>query len=105
MTGVNIIDGEKLAIHGFLGALNEFHRGKMAGAEIATMFTLDAAQQAQTIGIVNLLAAAPLPTEFMRVLKDWMYLGELQLGAKYSDMPQVITRMQDEVTDQGGTLP
>lgn len=98
-------DGEKIAIHAFLGALNEYKRGKITGAELQTAFNLDAAQTTQAQTLVGLLNAAPEKTEFMRVFKDLMYMGEFNLHSRYRDITFIQTRLQDEVTDQGGTLP
>lgn len=96
---------EKLAIHAFAGALNEMRRGKLLGSEIAAMFNLDVDQQTDAIALHDLIVAAPEKTEFMRVFKDWLYLGETQTDAQYLVQANFVTRLQTEVTDQGGTLP
>lgn len=101
--GSQLPEDRKMDIHSFCGALNELRRGKITGAEIATMFELDAAQQVQAIAIKDLIVAAPQKTEFMRVLKDCLYMGEA--GDYYLIQSEFIARLQDEVTDTGGTLP
>ena len=93
----------KMGIHSFSGALNELRRGKMTGAEIVAIYNLDAAQTTNAIAIKDLIVAAPQRTEFMRVLKDCLYMGES--GDYYLTQAELISRLQDEVTDQGGTLP
>lgn len=98
-------DGEKMAIHAFLGALNEYKRGKITGSDLVDAFNLDVAQTTQAQTLVGLLNAAPNQTEFMRVFKDLMYMGEVNLHSRYRNMTFIQSRLQDEVTDQGGTLP
>ena len=98
-------DETKIAIHAFLGALHEFTRGKLTGGEVVSMFSLSAAQQTNALTLKALIDAAPDKTRFMRVFKDWMYLGETGTDARYLSAANLLTRLQEEVTDQGGTLP
>jgi len=105
LTG-DISDGEtKIPIHAFCGALNEFRRGKLTGSAIAAAFEMTASQITQAQGLKALIVAAPNRTEFMRVFKDLMYMGETGLSANYTSMSFINSRLQEEVTDQGGTLP
>lgn len=110
LAGVNLpveptVNETKLGIHPFSGALNELRRGKLTGADIANFFDLDAAQQTDAIALKDLIVAAPDRTEFMRVFKDWLYMAESGTDAQYLVQANFVTRLQTEVTDQGGTLP
>jgi hypothetical protein len=106
LVGINTdATDDKMAIHSFCGALNELRRGKLTGGEIASMFGLDAAQQTDAVALKDLLVAAPDRIEFMRVLKDWLYLGEDDREPRYRVQATFVARLQTEVTDQGGTLP
>lgn len=96
---------QKIPIHAFLGALNEYKRTKITSAEVISAFDLDTAQTTQLETLKDLLIASPNPTEFMRVFKDLMYLGETNTHFRYRDITFVQSRLQVEVTDQGGTLP
>lgn len=96
---------EKIAIHAFTGAFNEYQRGKITGAQIGAMFSLDTAQTAEAVALKDLLVAAPQKIEFMRVFKDWLYLGETRTDPQYLVRANLVQRLEDEVTDQGGTLP
>lgn len=108
LTGINLpedagVNDRKMAIHSFTGALNELRRGKFTGQQIATMYNLTAPQQTSAIALKDLIVAAPQKTEFMRVLKDCLYMAEC--GDAYLTQAALTARLQDEVTDQGGTLP
>lgn len=96
---------DKIGLHAFLGALNEYKRGKVTGLEIVAAFSLTAAQTTQAETLKDLIAAAPNSTEFMRVFKDLMYMGETGLHPRYRNIVQVQARLEEEVTDQGGALP
>ena len=96
---------KKLPIHGFTSGLNELRRGKLTQAEFATMFELSAGQQTAMLTLKDLIIAAPNKVEFLRVLKDVLYLAELNADSRYRTQSWVLGRLQDEVTDQGGTLP
>ena len=98
-------DESKMAIHAFMGALYELQRGELTGAEVVNMFTLSTAQTSQAQTLVALIAAAPNKVAFMRLFKDWMYLGETSTDARYLSTSNLVTRLQAEVTEQGGTLP
>lgn len=97
--------GDKIAIHALCGAFNEWGRGKVTAAEVIAAFNLDAAQQTELATLSALWTAAPDKTRFMRVFKDLMYLGETSTHSRYQDITYVNSRLQDEVTDQGGVLP
>jgi len=104
----NIPQGDtekKLPIHGFCAGINELRRGKLTQAEFASMFELSASQQTAMLTLKNLIVAAPNKIEFLRVLKDLCYLAELDADARYRTQAWFLGRLQDEVTDQGGTLP
>jgi len=112
LSGIDLPDGsaveaeQKMAIHAFCGAINELRRGKITGAEIVAMFSLDAGQQSAASTLKDLIVSAPQRTEFMRVFKDFLYLAETQTdNAKYGTQALLVSRLQDEVTDQGGALP
>ena len=109
LVGINLPEqggasDSKIAVHAFTGALSEFMRGKLTGAEVVSMFSLDAAQSANAVTLKDLLVDAPEKVRFMRVLKDWLYLGETATGPRYLSAATLISRLQDEVTDQGGTV-
>lgn len=95
----------KIPIHAFCGAFNEYQRGKITSTTLINMFDLDSEQVDQAIILNDLLGAAPNKTEFMRVFKDLLYMGESDVGADYKSIVFYLTRLQAEVTDQGGTLP
>lgn len=99
------VDGDKIAIHALCGAFNEWGRGKVPASEVIAAFNLDAAQQTQLTTLSTLWTAAPDKTRFMRVFKDLMYLGETNTHSRYQDITYVNSRLQDEVSDQGGVLP
>jgi len=109
LTGINLpqdstdIAEQKMAIHSFTGALNELRRGKFTGQQIATIYSLTAPQQTAAIALKDLIVSAPQKTEFMRVLKDCLYMAEC--GDAYLTQALLTSRLQTEVTDQGGTLP
>lgn len=97
--------GDKIAIHAFLGAIREYQQGYITGAEFIAMFSLTTGQQTAATVLKDLLNAAPDKTTFLRALKDWLYLGETETDARYLSQANLVTRLQGEVTDQGGTLP
>lgn len=97
--------GQKIAIHAFCGAFNEWGRGKVEGTDVIAAFALDAAQSAEATVLAQLWVAAPDRTTFMRVFKDLMYMGETSLSPDYRNVAFILARLQEEVTDQGGTLP
>ena len=109
LTGINLpqdstnIAEQKMAIHSFTGALNEMRRGKFTGQQVATMYQLTGSQQTAAAALKELIVAAPQKTEFMRVLKDCLYLAEC--GDAYLTQAALTARLQAEVTGQGGTLP
>lgn len=107
LTG-NLTDAEsdqKIAIHPFTAAFQEWGRGKVQAAEVIAVFALTAAQQAQVSTLAALWTAAPERTEFMRIFKDLVYMGERNLHSRYRDIAYINARLQEAVTDQGGTLP
>ncbi len=105
ITGSNIEPGEKIGLHAFLAALNEFKRGKVTQTELISAFALTPAQTNQATTLVGLLNSSTEKTEFMRVFKDLMYLGEANIHLRYRDITFIINRLEDEITDNGGTLP
>lgn len=96
---------EKIGIHAFMAALHEWQRGKLTAAEVIILFDLDTGQQSQASVLKGLLNAAPDQTRFILVFKDWLYLGETLMDARYLSALQLNSRLEDEVIDQGGTLP
>lgn len=108
LTGVGLTGNEdasnrKIAIHSFSGALNELRRGKFTGQHISEMYSMTPAQQTAAIALKDLIVAAPQKAEFMRVLKDCLYMAEC--GDAYLKQAELTARLQTEVADQGGTLP
>lgn len=105
LIGVDVLEGEKIAIHAFVGAMYEWHLSKLTGIEMINFFTLDTGQQSQANVLKGLLNAAPNKLAFIRVFKNWMYLGETNTDSRYLSAILLNARLEDEVTDQGGTLP
>lgn len=104
ISGVGLADAsERIGIHAFCSAINELRRGKITPAEMAALFALDASQQSDVQQLRDLAIAAPEKTEFMRVFRDCLYLAET--GYMYLTAGALVSRLQTEVTDQGGTLP
>lgn len=103
LTGNEGVSDRKIAIHSFSGALNELRRGKFTGQQISTMYSLTAGQQTAAIALKDLIVAAPQKTEFMRVLKDCLYMAEC--GDAYLTQALLTSRLQTEVADQGGVIP
>jgi len=104
--GLDLADQDhKIGLHSFCAALNEYRRGKITGNEFVEAFELTSAQTNTASVLVGLINAAPQKTEFMRVFKDLMYMGEANLHSRYRDISFIQTRLENEVTDQGGTLP
>jgi hypothetical protein len=98
----------KIAIHPFVGAFQEGARGKVTQANIISAFNLDATQSTNLSDLIALYLAAPDRITFIRVFKDIMYLGERNKivgGNNYQNTAESVSRLQTEVTDQGGTLP
>ena len=95
----------KIRIHQFSAALNELRRGKLTAQEFALMFSLSAGQitAAQTLGA--LLGAAPNKMEFLRVLWDVLYLAERNADPRYRNQAWIVQRLQEEITENGGSLP
>jgi hypothetical protein len=96
---------QKIALHGFLAAINELRLDKITQGEFNNYFDMTTAQKNQAGALKDLIIASPSKSRILRVFKDWMYLGELDYDPKYRTMADVNQRLQDEVTDQGGTLP
>lgn len=97
----------KLPIHGFVGALNEMKRGKLVKADVVAVFGLDTAQGNQLDTLVSLFQDSTEKTEFARVLKDVLYMGESNIVINSVDfrvIATVNTRLQNEITDNGGTV-
>ena len=94
-------DEVKIPIHGFSSGINELRQGYMTRAELIAMFVITPAEETQLDQIKDLVAAAPNKVLFLRVFKDCLYLAEM--GNKYATVQEFVTRLQDEVTDQGGT--
>ena len=105
LTIEEVLAGEKMSLHAFCASLHEQQLGYTTVQEVIDAFTLTAQQQNQVSGLVGLLNAAPSKVRFMRVFKDLMYMGEGSIFPQYQDMATVITRLENEVVDQGGTLP
>lgn len=103
----------KINIHAFTGALGELKRGKVTRADLITAFQLNAQQESQMDGLIARFQASTEKTEFVRVLKDLLYMGEaeLVLGAGspatsvYQDINFIQTRLEEEITDNGGIWP
>jgi len=102
---IDLPENEKLAIHAYTGALNEFRRGRLNGPQLVAFFDLNTNQQTDTIYWKDLWQAAPNNAEFMRVFKDWLYLGETETDSIYLVEANFVQRLEVEVTSQGGTLP
>jgi hypothetical protein len=105
LTGVGL-DAEsdgKIGIHPFVAMVYEIHQGKFTGGEAATLFDLTPNQITAAQTFIQYVNAAPDKQKFMRVFKDCAYLAES--GIAYLTQASFVQRLQDEITDQGGTLP
>ena len=115
LTPAEVLDPEnnKLGIHAFVGALSEWERGHFTRASIVSIFNLSAAQENQLDSLKSLYVASTQKTEFVRVFKDLMFMGEANVIvgnpspflSQYRDIAFVQQRLEDEVTENGGTLP
>ena len=107
LIGTSVTEAEpKLPIHSFIGIIMEWDADKITGPEAKAMIPgLTAAQESQLQVLKNLYTAAPDPMKFLRVFKNWLYMGETSTDARYLDQGNLIARLQAEVTEQGGTLP
>jgi hypothetical protein len=104
ITGLGLDEpADKIAIHGFVAIVFEVQRGKVTGAEAATLFDLTQEQATQVQTFISYVQAAPDKLGFMRIFKDCAYLAEL--GLAYTTQQDFIARLQDAITDQGGTVP
>lgn len=104
LTGMGLVEGaDKIGIHSFSGALYEYFSGELTGQQVAQIYVLTAAQTDQAVVLASLIQSAPNKALFMRVFKNCMYMAEA--GDYYLTQPEFLSRLQDEVTGQGGTLP
>jgi len=94
---------QKIAIHAFVAMVFEVHRGKFTGAESVAAFSLDAAQTADAQTFISYVNAAPDKLAYMRIFKDCAYLAET--GVAYITQQSFVQRLQEAITDQGGTVP
>ena len=105
LSGVNLTEGgeTKLGIHAFSSAINELRRGKFTGPQVTAMFDLTPAQVTTATMLKDYIIAAPDKNMFMRVFKDCLYMAEG--GYAYLTQAEFVSRLQTEITDQGGTVP
>jgi hypothetical protein len=100
---------EKISLHRFWGMLTEWGNGYETQANVIAMFDLAAGIQLQQGATLKAhFIAAPDKVAFIRVCKDWSYIGENNRkpeAAKYRDAAQFLARLAAEVTAQGGTAP
>ena len=95
-------DEARIPVHVFCALIHEYQRGKVTAQELIAALSLSGEQASDAQTFVGLLNTAPKPVEFMRVFKDWLYLGEVALDATYTSGSALLSRLQEEVTDQGG---
>jgi hypothetical protein len=101
----------KIAIHSFWGMISEWDRGYETQANVLAAFEIQAGEQtAQAASIKSHINAAINKTEFIRICKDWSYVGETTdptapETTKYHDWTEFETRMGNAVVDQGGVDP
>jgi len=110
ISGIGLSDSplpedRKIPIHAFIAAINEVRNGKITAGEFSGFFNLTASQQQDAITLRDLVIAAPDKMAFLRVFKDWLYLAETETDARYTSAANLVSRLQTEITDQGGTLP
>jgi hypothetical protein len=105
LTGVGLGSeaGGKMSIHAFVAMVFEVHRGKFTGGEAATLFDLTQDQITTVQTFVSYVNAAPNKELFMRTFKDCAYLAES--GIAYLTQNEFVSRLQEEIVDQGGTVP
>jgi hypothetical protein len=97
------VNGEKMSIHSFCGAINEVRRGKFTQAQVVAMFALTPEQVTTATVLKDYIVAAPDKNMFVRVFKDCLYMAES--GVAYLTQAEFVARLQTEITDQGGTVP
>jgi hypothetical protein len=99
----------KIALHRFWGMLTEWGNGYETQANVIAMFDLAAGIQLQQGAALKAhFIAAPDKVAFIRVCKDWSYIGENNRAPeadKYRDAAQFLARLATEVTAQGGIAP
>lgn len=96
---------EKIGIHAFLAAVFEYRRGHLTESEVQAMFNLTPSQVTDGNAFFAMLGLAPNQDRMMRVVKDWIYLAEAKAAPQYVDSANLFARMQQEIIDQGGTIP
>ena len=102
LTSPDSAQGEvKIPIHAFCSCIYEHKRGYMTGAEFIALFNIDQPDVSALTTLGALIDAAPNKIQFMRVFKDLLYLAESNL--LYTTQGAFVTRLQNEVVDQGGT--
>lgn len=103
LIGENLGDSDqnrKIGIHAFSGAINEARRGYLSQAKFADLFNMDSDQVQDAIALKDFIVTAPDKERFMRVFKDWLYMGEVGLDSDYTKAGKLFQRLQDEITDQ-----
>jgi len=99
-------DAPKIPIHIFTALLREFADGRITGAQAKALMDLTDAQVAEVQWLISAIQAAPQKAQFLRVVKDHFYLSEWrETSEHFTDESAFYTKLQAEITDQGGTPP
>lgn len=89
---------EEISIHAFAGAIDEYRRGELTVAEVASICDLDQSDRTEMNALKDLLAGAQDQLEFLRVMKNWLYIAETlgpdhPMAAKFHSKAQFQARL------------
>lgn len=79
LVGTNA-DEEKLPLHGFRAAINEYKRGNVTAQQAKDALSLTGSQSTDAQKILDAINGAANATEYQQELWDFLALGELGLG-------------------------
>lgn len=107
LCGYNLTDDDnKIGYYPFFAALHEYQRGALTGADVVSMFNLTTAQTTQATTLYNLILAAPNKDRFVAFAQELLVLGEQDFTpSSYRSVSEFVSRLEQEVIDQGGTPP
>jgi hypothetical protein len=110
LTGEGLTDNEppenaRIAVSAFMGAINEVRKGYFTKAQMKSIYNMTASQQSDLDTMAALVAAAPDTERFLRVFEDWLAMGSVNLAPAFRNTAEFVTRLENEITDQGGTPP
>ena len=96
----------KIPLHIFTSLMREYKDGRISGPEAKALMGLTTENVQDVQWIFQALSETPNKGEFLRAMKDRLYLAEWK-GTRdaYAVENEFWTRLSDEVTEQGGTPP